>query len=63
MGVRYSDWDYILYRAVKLATGHGEGRDLDAYSGMQFVENVEGRDPQLVAVCKVKIRMGLQSVG
>jgi hypothetical protein len=57
----YSDWDYILYRAVKLATGHGEGRDLDAYSGMQFVEQVEKRDPQLVAACRCKLRMGVST--
>jgi hypothetical protein len=51
--------EFDLYCAVKDAAGYGEDRYLDAYSGKKFVEQVEKRDPQLVAVCRVKLRMSL----
>jgi len=56
----YDDWDYQLYCAVKLVTGHSGSRDLDAYSGMLFVRAVEKRDPQLVAALKAKIKLGIK---
>jgi len=48
-----------LYYALKNELGYSNCMPLDSYSCDKFLKKVTIRDPELVAVCLAKVRLGL----
>jgi hypothetical protein len=48
-----------LYYAIKQQLSYGDALPLDRYSRDKFIETIIIRDPELVATCLAKVRLGL----